>query len=117
MLGKMYHAYFYVLRIIFQIHGGIMNMSFWSKYIAYAWLLSFIILSTGCASVDYIGESYTPTEKVDLYFLSSDIHFCLLDCAIKSQMCSYKLHENSLFFWWPTWRSRRFLFSILILTN
>ncbi|MCW5893372.1 MAG: hypothetical protein KIT14_22895 [bacterium] len=33
---------------------------------------AFVVLS-GCVSVDYVGQSYTPTSAVDLYFSPDDV--------------------------------------------
>lgn len=30
-------------------------------------------LAAGCATIDYVGESYTPTTHVDVYFAEADV--------------------------------------------
>ncbi len=36
-------------------------------------LLCVAILAAGCATVDYVGESYSPTTHVDIFFSESDV--------------------------------------------
>jgi hypothetical protein len=33
-----------------------------------------LLLCAACAHVDYVGESYPPTSRVDLFFAESDVH-------------------------------------------
>lgn len=38
-----------------------------------AMLLVFFFLLAGCASIDYIGDTYSPTQYVDMYYDKADI--------------------------------------------
>lgn len=35
--------------------------------------LAVLVVLIGCTSINYLGESYPPTEHVDLYFSEADI--------------------------------------------
>ena len=37
-------------------------------------LCALILFISGCATVDYVGETYAPTNHVDMYFDAKDIH-------------------------------------------
>lgn len=37
-------------------------------------LCALALFAAGCASVDYVGETYAPTDYVDMYFDAQDIH-------------------------------------------
>ena len=36
-------------------------------------LISVLFVFLGCATINYVGESYPPTQEVDLYFSEEDI--------------------------------------------
>lgn len=37
------------------------------------WIPAALFLLAGCASINYMGETYPPTQHVDLYFSESDV--------------------------------------------
>jgi len=37
------------------------------------WIPAVLLLTAGCASINYMGESYPPTRHADLYFSENDI--------------------------------------------
>ncbi len=37
-------------------------------------LCAWVLFASGCATVDYVGDTYAPTDRVDMYFAAQDIH-------------------------------------------
>lgn len=37
-------------------------------------LCALVLFVSGCATVDYVGDTYAPTDHVDMYFDAQDIH-------------------------------------------